>query len=158
MGETIAILIVFFFMVVFGLSFYVRIQQSQVEYSIEEQAQLKSIEIAQKTMFLPELQCSSKNVIIENCFDILKMEKFNELMDSERNQTYFDTFEFSKIEVKEIYPDEIISEKWTLYNREKILKDKPTWKTKSTTQVPISLYDPIEKKYYIGILTIEVYL
>ena len=57
-GETIAVLFVFFLLVVIGFIFYVGVIKDSIVSEKDELSQLKSIEIAQKVLYLPELQCS----------------------------------------------------------------------------------------------------
>ncbi len=58
MGETIGILFVFFILVVFGFVFYMNVMKGSSKVEMEENIQLKTIGIAQRASFLPELQCS----------------------------------------------------------------------------------------------------
>ena len=72
MGESVAILFIFFILVVFGFVFYMNVMRGSAKVQMEENIQLKAIGIAQKASFLPELQCSEENVRVENCIDLLK--------------------------------------------------------------------------------------
>lgn len=145
-GETIAVLFVFFILIIIGIVFYVKILKSDLESEKEELSQLRSVGIAQRVMFLPELQCSEGNVIKDNCIDILKLESAPSIMQG-NELYYYDLLEFSDVNITQIYPTEA---KWVLYSRK--TKD---FKNKFLTNVPISLYDPITRKHGFGILTIE---
>lgn len=147
MGETIAVLFVFFILILIGLIFYVRIIKGNIEGDKEEASQLRAIGIAQRAMFLPELQCSEDNIIRDNCIDIWKLESAENLM--KNNEIYYyDLLEFSNVNVSQIYPAE---EEWRVYSR----KIENT--NRFVTNVPISLYNPNTRKYGFGILTIETY-
>ena len=148
MGESVAILFIFFMFVVFGFVFYMNVLTASTEVEIEENIQLKAIGIAQKASFLPELQCSEENVKTENCIDIMKLEYAAGLLES-NNFYYYDVFEFSKIWVEKTFPTE---EEWLLYN-----KSYTNWQDRQSTLVPVSLFDPKSKKYSFGILAVEVY-
>ena len=145
-GETIAVLFVFFILVIIGFIFYVSVIKGNLESQKEEASQLRSIAIAQKIMFLPELQCSEDNIIIDNCVDILKLKSAQGIM-RENELYYYDMLEFSEINISQIYPDEA---EWGVYSRK-----TEDFTNKFVTNVPVSLYDPITRKHGFGILTIE---
>ena len=150
-GETVAVLFVFFILVIIGIIFYVKIIRGNIESEIQEASQLSSIGIAQRVMFLPELQCSNDNVIKENCIDILKLNNAENLM-SGNEVYYYDLFEFSNIIVSEIKPDGTSGEPSNIY-----LRTLDKFKNKFVTNVPISLYNPTTKRNSFGLLTIETY-
>ena len=145
-GETIAVLFVFFILVIVGIIFYVRVIKSNLESEKEELSQLNSVGIAQRVMFMPEIQCSQDIVEeITNCIDILKLESAPSII-IQNELYYYDLLEFSDISVSQIYPDDA---RWILYSRK-----TSDFKNKFTTNVPISLYDPITRKNGFGVLTI----
>ena len=145
-GETIAVLFVFFILIVIGFLFYTRIIKSNIESEQAELSQLRSVGISQIVMFLPELQCSEGNVVIDNCIDTLKLDAAKNRM-RQNDVYYYDLLEFGEVNISEIYPDS--TNKWNIYSR------KTNFTSKFMTNVPISLYNPIDKKYRFGILTIE---
>lgn len=147
-GETIAVLFVFFMLIVIGFIFYVRIIKGNIELEEEEHSQLRSVGIAQRTMFLPELQCSEDNIITDNCVDILKLGSAQNLM-RENELYYYDLLEFSEVSILQIYP---IEAKWSIYSRK-----KENFNTRFETNVPISLYDPTTRKYGFGIMNIKTF-
>ena len=103
MGETIVVLFIFFMLIIIGFIFYTKIIKGKIELEKEETSQFKSIEIAQKVMFMPELQCSEDSIIIDNCIDLLKLESAQELMTAKDNEKYYyDLLEFSDIYVSQI--------------------------------------------------------
>lgn len=145
-GETIAVLFVFFVLIVIGFIFYVKIIKGNIESEKEELSQLRSVGIAQKVMFLPELQCSEDNVVIDNCIDLLKLDSAKAVM-KENEVYYYDLLEFSDISITQIYP---ANKKWDIYSRR-----TDNFKSKFVTNVPISLYEPITRKHSFGVLKIE---
>lgn len=145
-GETIAVLFVFFILIIIGFIFYVKVIKSNIELETEELSQLRSVGISQKIMFLPEIQCSEDNIIIDNCIDILKLDSAQSIM-KENEIYYYDLLEFSDVSISQIYPNEA---KWNLYSRK--IED---FNSKFVTNVPISLYDPTTRKHGFGVLTIE---
>lgn len=146
-GETIAVLFVFFILIVIGFMFYARIIKGNIEIEKEELSQLRSVGIAQRLMFLPEIQCSQDvEEEITNCIDMLKLDSAQSLM-KEKEVYYYDLLEFSDVNIFQIYPNEA---KWSLYSRK-----TDDFKDKFVTNVPVSLYNPIAKRYGFGVLTIE---
>jgi len=146
MGETIAVLFVFFILIIIGFIFYVKVIKGNIELEKEEIFQLKSIGIAQRVMFLPELQCSEDNIIIDNCIDILKLDSAQSIM-KENDIYYYDLLEFSDVIISEIYPNEA---RWSIYSRK-----TSGFNNKFVVNAPISLYDPATRKHAFGVLTIE---
>lgn len=59
MFETIAVLVVFFFLIVFGVSFYFVMQRSSYNKQVERNMQITAIDIAQKISDIPELDRKS---------------------------------------------------------------------------------------------------
>jgi len=73
MFETIAVLIVFFFLIGFGMTFYFMIAKSGAKKEAERAQSLKVIQVLQKISHLPELDCIRVGVETENCFDLIKL-------------------------------------------------------------------------------------
>ena len=154
-GETIAVLFVFFILIIIGFVFYVNVIKSNIDIEKEELSQLRSVGISQRIMFLPEVQCSEDNIIIDNCIDILKLEYAQSVM-KENEIYYYDLLEFSDVSVLQVYPDEAMLQvypdeaKWSLYSRK-----TDDFSSRFVTNVPVSLYNPATRKHGFGILTIE---
>ncbi len=147
--ETIAVLFIFFILIGIGAIFYVRIYKSNLEITKYEHSQSKSVTIAQRVIFMPELQCSEEKVVKDNCIDILKLEAAKNVINSNEIY-YYDLLEFSEINITQEYPSFTNVPEWTVYSR-KI--DKPS--SSFVTYVPISLYNPTTRTYGFGILSIE---
>ena len=149
MMETIAVLLVFFVLVLIGLVFYSKIMRSNIEIEKEEARQLEAIEVAQRVMFFPELQCIEENIVTNNCIDTLKLDAATDII-SQNKIYYYDRLGFTKVAVKEIYPD--IND-WVLYER-----PLTKFQDKITTNLPVSLFNSKENKYSFGIMQVEVYI
>ena len=149
MMETIAVLFIFFILVVMGFVFYAKILKGNLEEQKEESIQLNAIKVAQRASSLPELQCSEDNIVSDNCIDILKLEAASGIM-RQHDVYYYDRLLFSKVTVNEIYPG---SNEWELYSR-----PLDEFSNKITTSIPISLFNPIENKNSFGIMTVELFL
>ena len=80
MFETVAVLIVFFFLIAFGLMFYGMIKSKTMQSEKEDRLQSNAIELAQKVSFLSELDCSQTSIKKENCFDRYKIKAFSNIL------------------------------------------------------------------------------
>jgi len=151
MFETVMVLVIFFFLLAFGLVFYARYHSFSVTEKINQNFELRAIEIAQSVSFMPELQCSNFDGVREDCVDRLKLEAFRELLNRDevlRNEYYYDLLGQSRISFKQVYPES---------SYEIVIYDRPGTGTKSSFNIPILLYDPIEHEYNTGVMTVEVY-
>ncbi len=151
-GESIAVLFIFFVLVIMGVIFWSKYSQSSAAQRIEEDAVSKSVKISQIVSYLPELQCSTQEVIKFNCFDTFKIQNMSSILKSQDAKLYyFDTLSFSNITIVSIYPK---SESFNIY-------DKPYFNGSNSyrvTQVPIAIYDPMEAKYGFGYIDVRVYI
>ncbi len=151
MFETIAVLVVFFFLLIFGVSFYFVMQRSSFNRQVERNAQLNSVELSQKISDIPELDCALAGIQIENCVDRLKLEILYEQMQQDAGRIkYFGILGYSKIDVDTIYPE---FKKYELYERE-----PETFTSSYRNNIPTLLYDPIENKFSFAILEITTYM
>ncbi|TKJ17385.1 hypothetical protein CEE44_02520 [Candidatus Woesearchaeota archaeon B3_Woes] len=145
MMETIAIMLIFFVIIVIGFTFYIRTSGFSQGQKIAKIQELESIKVSQAISFLPELQCSSKNIIKDNCFDMYKLSAFMTLPD--KNNVYYPFFYYSDITVKEIYPS---NKEWNIYNR---TRSGSVYKT----SIPILLYNATTRTNSFGMLEIKYY-
>ena len=152
MMETIAILLVFFVILVIAFMFYIRTTGFSQQQKITQVQELQSIKVSQTISFLPELQCSSKNIISDNCFDKLKLDAFRDLQhDDVFEETYYPLFYYSEIIVKETYPaTDPATDEWTLYSK---TRDGTSYLTSS----PVLLYDPLSRTNAFGLLNVRYY-
>ena len=160
MMETIAVLLVFLILLSFVVVFYANMSTSSQGSDQADKANLQAIQIAQLISYMPEFQCSSRNIIIENCFDILKMQAFmnyTTTTDGGQNAldtSYFDLFAYSHIVVQGIYPDD--DSEWTVYSRQ----PSATRYNNQTVFIPVSLFNataPGDSRYMFGLLNITVH-
>ncbi|MBW2977588.1 hypothetical protein KY331_01965 [Candidatus Woesearchaeota archaeon] len=151
MTETIAILFIFFLLVLFGLMFYSRIQNASLEREQEEDKTLKSIQIAQKVSYFPEIQCTTQAELPSGCIDIEKLESYQEIINQEQNKLYyFQVFEYSKVYVEQVYPE---NKTWEIYDLR-----RPEYKGELKIPVPVALHEPIDDTFSFGVLNINVYI
>lgn len=145
--ETIAILMVFLILVILGFVFFMKTSSISQAGKITKNQELESIRVSQAISFLPELQCASKNIITDNCFDIFKLNAFENLPD-DKYDFYYPFFYYSNITVRETYPDNTAS--WNLYS-------KIGNGTYYTTVMPILLDNATSRTKSFGLLTINYY-
>ncbi len=145
MMETVAILIIFFVLVVIGFMFYMKTSSYGQAQKTAKNQELESIRVSQTISFLPELQCASKNIVKDNCFDKYKLNAFTNLPN--KYQIYYPFFYYSDITVKEIYPG---NQTWNIYN-------KTRNETFYITSIPILLYNATSRSNSFAILDIKYY-
>ncbi len=148
MTETVAVLIVFFILLMFGLLFYTRFQQSSLAEQRAEFAGERAITVSLTALLLPELRCSKgDNVAVRDCVDLYKLDIAQQTMQAEKDY-YYDLFGFGRIYVDEYYPGQ---NHWVLYDN-----PYPEATTQVKTPLPVALYDPLKKIYRFGVLNVEV--
>ena len=150
MGETIAVLIVFFMILFFGIFFYANMERRDIQSRMEKMEEKKSIDISQIISFLPELKCTAENITKSLCIDKLKKDVFASQIGNEYSEYYQSHFSNTKIELAEIYPT--LGDYLTIY-------EGTTSDQYFTTYIPVSLFDPTEYpgRYTIGLLKITYY-
>ena len=150
MFETIGVLVIFFFLLVAGTAFWFNVQKSNLEKQLKYMEDLRSLQLVQRAMFMPELDCSFVSVQKQNCFDKIKVNEFSNVLATEQGlEDYFSFFGDGVIRVREVYPTTDFDV--VLYN------NTIKWQTKLATQSPILLYDPIDNKYAFGVLEVIMY-
>ena len=154
MTETIAILIIFFILVMFGIIFFSQIQRSTFGQRSTTAAGERAISTALRATFLPELVCTKgDNVEIRDCIDVTKLKAAAAVI-KEHEDYYFDIFQYATVRVEQYYPVETT---YLLYSRTRDGNPPNELTTKATTPVPVSLLDPFTGEHYFGVLFIEVY-
>ena len=150
MGETIAIMFVFFILLVIGAVFYMNMQRSTVTQEIEQAYELRAVELAQVISFLPEAQCTETNVVKASCFDIYKLIGLSKVSATpEGLNLYAREFGTTQIKLIKQYPS---GGEWILYDNK-----KPSFTSAPVTHIPIMLYNTTSDKYYFGVLEVTSY-
>ena len=160
MSETIAVMFIFFVLIVFGIIFYYKYSQIAFKEQQEELLGARAIDTTLKAIYLPELICSRGEAESEDyCFDMMKLRQVNKTFSDHFGEYYFDLFPYTTIKVEQLYPYEEDAEgnnknKWTLYD-----KEKPVWERKEATHFVVTLRDESNPGgvYSFGVLTVEVY-
>ena len=150
MGETIAILFIFFILLIVGAVFYMNMTRVSVSRDISEFKEQKAVELSQIISFLPEVRCTEANVAEAGCFDLYKLIAMSEISKTPEGMfVYNREFETTKINIKVLYP---VHANWTIYERQ-----KGNFTSASTMNIPISLYNASADSYYFGLLEVTVY-
>ncbi len=165
MFETIAVLIVFFFLLATGSIFYFAAQQSALQKERVKASEQYAFQIVLKSLYMPELDCSFLVTQKDNCVDKIKLTKLSTLiLENEQAQTdYFNEFGYATITVTEAFPG---IGNWTLYDNiptelkkiDGVEKEVPSYTARLVTQSPILLYDAWQDNYAFGIIEVAVYV
>ncbi len=114
--ETIAVLFIFFVLLMFGIVFYVGYARGRATLQLDEFHQAQSVQVAEAVLNLPELQDTRQGISSVNCFDVLKVSSMGMLTaenEDLRQGLYQERFKDSLIMLFEIYT---IKNDWVLYN------------------------------------------
>jgi len=151
MFETLAVLVVFLLLLGLGSVFYFRLQESSIRKEIMRAEDLRSIELFQKALYLPELDCSFVGVQKGNCFDWIKVQEFSSLLESgDLRESYFDLFGFSKIRVRRVYP--FVSDWFVLYENV-----PESFSSKLSSHSTVLLFDAVDRVYDFGVVEVSFY-
>lgn len=146
MGTTIAVLFIFFVILVFGFIFYTKIESINIARDQQVAEAQRSIQVAGSIVNLPELQCTLGGVERGVCFDIYKIKAMETLVNSHWTY-YYDFFGFGNISINGIYPDDSL--KFHIY------ENTGNRTSFTTTHIPITLYNASSREYYFGILAVS---
>lgn len=148
--ETVAVLFIFFILIVFGMIFYSKYQQISFKEKSEELVASKAMDTTLRILFLPELICSRGDAEPEdNCLDAMKLRHANETMRVHAEDYYFDLLSYATITVTQLYPEE---KEFILYD-----KPKPEYTKREPTYFVVSVRDDMVGDYGFGYVKVEVY-
>ena len=165
MTETIAVLFIFFILILFGIIFYAKYQQVAFKDKQEELLAARAMDSTLKTLFLPELICSKGEAEPEdNCFDLMKLKYANETFTKHMDDYYFNIFSYARISIQETYPNS--TNEWVIYDKEKVKVNEngtsvPNWDRREPTYFIVTIRDENNEQgqpeYRLGYLTVEAY-
>ena len=161
MNETIAIVFIFFVLILFGIMFFYQYQKVAIKEKNEKLLGNRAMDTTLKTLFLPELICTKGEAEPEdNCFDLMKLRHAEKTFSAHLTDYYYEIFSYAKITVQEVYPG---NKTYLLYNKEKPKNEDGSqgWTRKEPTYFVVTLKDEnnVEEKanYGFGYINIEVY-
>lgn len=152
MFETIAILVVFFFLLIGGSAFYFGAQRSALQKEKVKASEQIAFNTVLNMLYMPELDCSFLATQRDNCIDKVKLMEFKGLFErSERALTdYFGVFGYSTVAVSEEYPSA---------SETVVYENVPDEYASSITSLnPVLLFDPLKEEYAFGIIEVTVYV
>ncbi len=156
MSETIAVMFIFFILVVFGLIFYFKFSTIAAQQAEEELFGQKAIDTTTKVIFLPELICSDGEAETQDfCLDMMKLKSMDAVTKKHLSDYYFDLFGYANISVTQIYPVPTDQSTFTIYS-----KKLDSFTRKDPTFFTVSLKDYLtgsQPSFGLGYVTVEVY-
>ena len=159
MSETIAVLFIFFVLIIFGIIFYYNYQKVAIAEKQEELLGARAMDTTLRSLFLPELQCTVQDAEPEeNCIDLMKLRHADAVFQEYMSEYYFEIFSYAKISIVQVFPVEENEETtYVLYD-----KPKPEYTRKEPTYFVVALRDEVAGKsglaeYGYGYVTVEVY-
>ncbi len=177
--ESIAVLIVFFFLVGMGIGFYGKIQIQALEAAKAEFVSLDATKVSQKIIHLPELRCSLQNTDQGSCIDLYQARAWASLLSdadcinafrnsldaqgvcSERLNHYFEIIGVGEVVLTRLYSADPIRRSdpnvdIILYNYTIDYTDEEEPGSKYT-QIPVIIKDPVTQTNDLGMLKVRVY-
>jgi len=148
MLETIAVVIVFFFLVSFGFKFYANLKTESINKDNAYFTELNFIEKTNTIYYMPELECPPSLEEV-NCFDRIKLEAATNVM-TNNFLDYAQKYGYMNITVEDISDSSVAP--WVIYDRAKTGDA-----SKMLFKTPVKIYDPITKTIDFGVVTIEYY-
>ena len=150
MGETIAIMFVFFILLIVGAVFYMNLQRTTITRDVAAAYELRAVELSQIISFLPEAQCTESNVVKASCFDIYKLIGMSKVAATPKGLNLYEReFGTTTIKLLKMYPE---GGEWVLYDN-----PKEDFTSAPVTHIPLALYNTTSDRYYFGILEVTTY-
>ncbi len=171
--ESIMVVIVVVVLLSIGLVMYYKISSANIESAGKRISDTEASVLISTIDSMPEIQCSLRGVP-KDCVDVVKLQAFKKFAETKR-EVYVDNLGFKVVRFEQIYPlpdktsllvnngecttnafqspeypDNCAN--WTVYSN-----PKPRYESKDILRIPVSLFQPITKKYAVGILSMEVY-
>jgi hypothetical protein len=160
MFETIAVLVVFFFLLMTGIAFYFGAQKSSIEKEQMRVVELSGLQTALRVLHLPDLDCSILGTRNENCVDKLKLLILANMLKNESVVLdYFEGFGFAKISIRQAWPcpDNFCGGVIIYDNPPMNAEGNVTWSHATTTITPILLLDSWRDEKAFGIIEVIAY-
>jgi len=162
MVETVMVLVVFFFILAIGFTYYQRFSDRGIDKRASDALSSRALKLGRIALSLPELQCSSDNVIEENCVDVLKIKAMEDMLaqNTDLQLIYADVFSFGRVYVEEAYPNK------ATYDIYKAREPPGGIQQREVLHFPINIWDPLSTtgvclkfkgRCDFGVLVVEVY-
>jgi len=150
-----AVMVIFFFLLIFGLSFYSKLQESSFLKESTRQLKMRTVQVALKATSMPEFQYGLE----DGTLDLMKIQMFahnaDPTVDERFSLYYFDVFGYSHIYINETYSGSRPLGESKLYP---VYEYKPeNTDYYQLIEVPVALYDVKVDQYSFGILVIKLF-
>ena len=148
LAESTTIVLIIIILIVIGFGFYAYLKAENLKKDKILFDEYEDIQLTLTASNVPELLCSHRGVVDNNCYDWLKVKSLATLIASKDPAALFyytDYFGSSIITISKMYP--LPSESIMVYNN---TRDGDY----SNKTIPILIYDPVEQKNYFGLITI----
>mgnify|MGYP006302726549 CR=1 FL=1 len=158
--ESIAVLVIFVFIIALGLKFYTNVKIAKLKDAEARFSELDAVKSAIILSNLPEISCSFQGISETACFDLYKVIAWNNKMNGGPSEIAFIDYYLpvlgrSEMVIERIYP-KISTEQneWTIYNGS-VGIDKRTGF--DYVRQPVVLHDTITRTNQLGVLHIKTY-
>lgn len=148
--ETTLVLVVFLFLLAFGMIYFGRMYY---EYRMKENQETKELlakKLKLQMQFLSEIQCTKEETKESDCLDILKLIEFSELY--EKNKVFYNSiFTGVSVNVYQVYPKILGHQGWSV-----VAMNESGASGTQRFYIPITLYNSTHDIFTYGYLNISV--
>jgi len=146
--ESIGVLVIFAFLLVFGVNLYFTLAKTGIQRDYERALALHVFTMAQKAAFMPELECQITGISQAACIDLDKANAFSTLIAQDKTN-YIAVFGWSTLTLKRIFPP---SQPIVLYENK-----LPGATRIRPERLPMQFYNPVTGTYEFGELEVVNY-
>lgn len=165
--EVIMVLVVVVVLLVIGIVVYYNISAGSIDEAGKRITETQASVLVSVIDSMPEVQCSVRGSP-KDCVDVFKLNAFNHTA-SVNKPVYSDILGFKVVRFEQVYPiPKVLGNgdcrvgsnfrfppdcgNWTVYSN-----PKANYLTKDLVRTPVSLFNPADKTYAVGVLFVEVY-
>ena len=159
MMETIAIIFIFFVLVLFGIIFFYQYSKVSINERNEQFFAERAMRTTLKVLFMPELICTDGAGNLEqNCIDMAKLRAAEKVIPDNIEDYYFNLFSYADITIHQSSSNGVIIDPDLDTNKHIIYsKPKPDYTKKEPSFFVITLKDEMSGHYDFGYLNVTVY-
>jgi len=151
MFETIAVIIIFIFLLGIGFVIYASVHQSNLEKAISKDRAMRAQKVAERAFYLPELDCSFRGIRAPGaCLEKLKVDALAQVNNNPSAMvSYYPLFGYARIKIYQIFPRES-----TGYSR--VIYDNTPPGEQIVSRTPVLLLNPVRgpSAYAFGIMEV----
>ncbi len=149
--ESVAVLVIFFILLVIASTIYFKIQNSRMDKERLVFENAETMRTLIKLQSLPELDCSFASAHTINCFDKYKLIAFSDLIKKDAaKEFYYPIFGEATISVNISFP---VKENFLIYD------SKPSkFRSMIKQMMPVLVYDAVSGKYLFSQSEVSKYV